>query len=410
MPSPSSPGSKPSTPSVALPSPTSSPSRSGGEQSTQSGKESSEQAGREKAGGDLQRAGERVATAGQQVGQQSGGEQSGGEQSGAEQSGAEQSGGEQTGGPQSGNQQASAEGAGQDQPDPLLPESNESSPSDDLIFDDSTAQAAQGGETDPLLTAEGGEPGGPAGDDPMSAEVEAAQQAMIEAGIRLQEAGQAVATAESGEDLARAQELLREARVILIVAGQDLIEARDAAGDGNEAVFEEAEDALNDATVAVVVATQAVEGMPDFEDLQTAGVPANRDVGELEDELEDTLGDFDKKILTARRTVLQPGRPQQTELPPGAGIPGSRESSEVPEASGDPELAESQPESGADSVGKSTGARDEQQVAAVVPEDIGPGHNDDIVAQQLREAAMAETDPELREKLWEEYRRYKSGL
>lgn len=33
--------------------------------------------------------------------------------------------------------------------------------------------------------------------------------------------------------------------------------------------------------------------------------------------------------------------------------------------------------------------------------------DDDIVARQLREAAENETDPELREKLWEEYRRYK---
>ncbi len=33
--------------------------------------------------------------------------------------------------------------------------------------------------------------------------------------------------------------------------------------------------------------------------------------------------------------------------------------------------------------------------------------DDDIVARQLREAAEKETDPVLREKLWEEYRRYK---
>lgn len=35
--------------------------------------------------------------------------------------------------------------------------------------------------------------------------------------------------------------------------------------------------------------------------------------------------------------------------------------------------------------------------------------NDDVVARQIREAAEKETDPELKEKLWEEYRRYKSG-
>ena len=35
--------------------------------------------------------------------------------------------------------------------------------------------------------------------------------------------------------------------------------------------------------------------------------------------------------------------------------------------------------------------------------------DDDIIARQLREAAMAEPDPVLREKLWEEYRRYKGS-
>ena len=44
-----------------------------------------------------------------------------------------------------------------------------------------------------------------------------------------------------------------------------------------------------------------------------------------------------------------------------------------------------------------------------VPADIPDGKDDDIVARQLREAAMKETDPELRERLWEEYRQYKKS-
>jgi hypothetical protein len=44
-----------------------------------------------------------------------------------------------------------------------------------------------------------------------------------------------------------------------------------------------------------------------------------------------------------------------------------------------------------------------------VPEDIPDARDDDIIARQLREAAMQETDPELKEKLWEEYRRYKKS-
>ncbi|MDP5069355.1 MAG: hypothetical protein NWQ45_00495, partial [Congregibacter sp.] len=41
------------------------------------------------------------------------------------------------------------------------------------------------------------------------------------------------------------------------------------------------------------------------------------------------------------------------------------------------------------------------------PADIPNGNNDDVVARQLREAAMREPDPAVREKLWVEYRKYK---
>lgn len=44
-----------------------------------------------------------------------------------------------------------------------------------------------------------------------------------------------------------------------------------------------------------------------------------------------------------------------------------------------------------------------------IPEDVGSGEDDDVVARQIREAALNEDDPVLREKLWEEYRRYKAS-
>ena len=46
---------------------------------------------------------------------------------------------------------------------------------------------------------------------------------------------------------------------------------------------------------------------------------------------------------------------------------------------------------------------------ASMPSDVADSRDDDVVARQLREAAMDETDPALKEKLWEEYRRYKAG-
>lgn len=55
----------------------------------------------------------------------------------------------------------------------------------------------------------------------------------------------------------------------------------------------------------------------------------------------------------------------------------------------------------------STEPRSEETFAP--PSDIPNGRDDDVVARQLREAAMAESDPELREALWDEYRNY-TGL
>ncbi len=49
----------------------------------------------------------------------------------------------------------------------------------------------------------------------------------------------------------------------------------------------------------------------------------------------------------------------------------------------------------------------EGEIAKRTPDDIEVIIDDDIVAKQLREAALAEDDPELRERLWEEYRKYK---
>ena len=51
------------------------------------------------------------------------------------------------------------------------------------------------------------------------------------------------------------------------------------------------------------------------------------------------------------------------------------------------------------------GGGDEQETFPP-PEDIPSGRDDDVVARQLREAAMTEPDPELREALWDEYRNY----
>jgi hypothetical protein len=54
----------------------------------------------------------------------------------------------------------------------------------------------------------------------------------------------------------------------------------------------------------------------------------------------------------------------------------------------------------------SVGGLTEEEIQARTPEDIPDLVSEDIVAKQLREAALAEDDPVLRERLWEEYRMY----
>jgi hypothetical protein len=54
--------------------------------------------------------------------------------------------------------------------------------------------------------------------------------------------------------------------------------------------------------------------------------------------------------------------------------------------------------------GSGQGFEGEEEVIPI-PDDVGDGRDDDIVLRQIRDAAMKEKDPVLRERLWEEYRR-----
>lgn len=128
----------------------------------------------------------------------------------------------------------------------------------------------------------------------------------------------------------------------------------------------------------------------------------------LDAELDAGLGEFDERLLreqqrvkaAAPRTGSGTGRGGQVGA--GDGPPGSDEMATATDAS--------RPESSAESVTDSAaGDPGQEQVASGRPADLPDGSDDDVVARQLREAAEKETDPELKAKLWEEYRNYKQG-
>jgi len=166
-------------------------------------------------------------------------------------------------------------------------------------------------------------------------------------------------------------------------------------------------------------------------DLTTIETSEERREG-LDRELDSSLSEFDALILREQE-ILE----QRREAAAAAGGGGGAGTAEVGGREGGDEGAEggdetetasegrgtggspdnpSGEEVGAKDVGAEEGARPEGSEAETgevsngrIPPDVGDGSDDDIVARQLREAAMKEEDPELREKLWDEYRAYKFG-
>ncbi|MDH3372300.1 MAG: hypothetical protein OEM85_02895 [Gammaproteobacteria bacterium] len=122
-------------------------------------------------------------------------------------------------------------------------------------------------------------------------------------------------------------------------------------------------------------------------------------------ELEKSIGGFDEVLQDEQREVASVGRSTEGF---GGGVPGDSD------GDGGISLGEQGSNSGNPvSVANSSISREspidamsEQEIRERTPEDIPIMVDDDIIARQLREAALAENDPALRERLWEEYRKY----
>ena len=122
-------------------------------------------------------------------------------------------------------------------------------------------------------------------------------------------------------------------------------------------------------------------------------------------ELNEALEAFDGEIL-AERAVIE-ARSNETAgtgtSPSPSGLPSSADiesSSDLPKGNS-AYIPRGIPTASTSPKGPPMGG-----ASTEVPENIPDARDDDIIARQLREAAMNEGDPELREKLWEEYRRY----
>ena len=127
-------------------------------------------------------------------------------------------------------------------------------------------------------------------------------------------------------------------------------------------------------------------------------------VAVLDRQLEASTGVFDAIIREEQRQQRNSRREQSSQSQSSGG-------SGTESSSGGRNPYEASDEGGYGSVGGGIGGRSggapENPAIFEAPEDIPSGNDDDIVARQLREAAMREADPEVREALWNEYRKYK---
>ncbi len=135
----------------------------------------------------------------------------------------------------------------------------------------------------------------------------------------------------------------------------------------------------------------------------------------LDAELEAGLGEYDELLLREQARV-KADRPRSAGE--GDGLAGGADS----ESGGDAgsAAADGQPTDPGDEqvtdtriqkppVAAGSGAGKQTVTGGGQPENIPDGSDDDVVARQLRKAAEQETDPQLKKKLWEEYRKYKQG-
>ncbi|HHH44282.1 MAG TPA: hypothetical protein ENK49_09105 [Gammaproteobacteria bacterium] len=132
----------------------------------------------------------------------------------------------------------------------------------------------------------------------------------------------------------------------------------------------------------------------------------------LDAELKAGLGEFDQRLLREQERV-KAARPRTAGGAGQAGRSGEGGSGDARAEGGGTGAPAEKDERGElarpPTTSGSAGGPGQQSTAGEPPQDVGDGSDDDVVARQLREAAERETDPEMKKKLWEEYRKYKQG-
>lgn len=239
----------------------------------------------------------------------------------------------------------------------------------------------------------------------------------------------------NSENIAGLQETIRALQRVYQQAGQDL-QQQTYAGRLSSQEQSEYTSFIGYIGGRVVVYCRELYQMGGAESLADLSCPAggggigsqprpstDEEIAALDASFAQSLGDFDEMLLAEEQkaSTRQPRRSASG----GPGGTGGQEGTEGDSSvqgdaaggsqagqgqRGDEDKEESASPSSQGSVGSGRGGGGSGQQGSTGEGDQDSlKTDDDIVARQLREAAEKETDPELKEKLWEEYRKYKAG-
>ena len=132
-------------------------------------------------------------------------------------------------------------------------------------------------------------------------------------------------------------------------------------------------------------------------------------------QFENSLGEFDEKLLREQDRVKSQKPLSSSANSAGGGAAGGSNGEaggESTQDSADGEEADEGQQSdqqGSDQTATGERGNSSSGKQSTAPPGTPDGSDDDVIARQLREAAEKEPDPELKKKLWEEYKRYKKG-
>jgi hypothetical protein len=162
-------------------------------------------------------------------------------------------------------------------------------------------------------------------------------------------------------------------------------------------------DTSKDGVTAAETAAAGQAGKDAAESSRTAAEKSET----LARELDKGLAEFDNMILGERQAAIE-----QENAEGGGGYgTGYYGDGDAPTQTA---MIDKEMSPGGMQPGSGGGSKPPQPEAEIpryeIPDDIPDSQDDDIIARQLREAAMKEPDPVLRDKLWAEYRKYKKDL